>query len=74
MNIHDQDLIDDAKEEKAVETARKMFSKKYSIDDIAEITDLTLEQVQELQKQLEADPDTPLEKLVEAVAELAEEY
>ena len=50
MNIHDQDLIDDAKEEKAVETARKMFSKKYSIDDIAEITDLTLEQVQELQK------------------------
>ena len=62
-------------EEKAVETARNMLTKKVgTLEQIAEITGLSLEQAQELQKQLAADPNAPLEKLVEAVAELAEEY
>ncbi|MBR5966334.1 MAG: Rpn family recombination-promoting nuclease/putative transposase [Treponema sp.] len=75
MNIHDQDLIDDAKEEKAVETAKNMLTKKVgTLEQIAEITGLSLDQAQELQKQLAEDPNAPLEKLVEAVVELAVDY
>ena len=40
--------------QKAEEDAMNMLKKKYPVNDILEITGLTLEQVQELQKELAA--------------------
>ena len=58
MNLHDFDIMTEAKEEgieegarrKAVEDARNMLKKNYPTSDIAEITGLPLEQVLNLQK------------------------
>ena len=56
MNLHDRDIREDAKEEgaqqKAIETAIKMLEKKYPVEEIADLTGLTVEKVLELQKQL----------------------
>ena len=43
-------------QQKAVESATNMLRKKYPATDISEITGLTLEQVQELQNKLVAQP------------------
>ena len=53
--------IEYGKEQKAVETAIKMLEKKYSIQDITEITGLSLERVQKLQEQ-----NSPLQVVAEA--------
>ena len=62
MNLHDFDIMTEAKEEglaegreegarqNAVENARNMLKKNYPTSDIAEITGLPLEQVLNLQK------------------------
>ena len=56
MNLHDRDIREDAKEQgaqqKAIETAIKMLEKKYPVEEIADLTGLTVEKVLELQKQL----------------------
>ena len=59
MNIHDQDLIyeakREAKRETSVEVATKMLRKKLgSLEQIAEVTGLSLKRVQNLQKKLKA--------------------
>ena len=61
MNIHDMDLIRESKKEgaqqKAVEDARNMLSLNVgSVEQIAQITGLPLEQVLDLQKQLASAP------------------
>lgn len=54
MNLHDRDLVREAKKENSIETATKMLAKKYPISDIAEITGLTLARVKKLQDKLKA--------------------
>ena len=61
MNIHDMDLIRESKKEgaqaKALEAARNMLSLNVgSVEQIAQITGLPLEQVLDLQKQLASAP------------------
>ncbi|MBO4546842.1 MAG: Rpn family recombination-promoting nuclease/putative transposase [Treponema sp.] len=59
MNIHDQDLVDETWKEayrkKAVEDATNMLRKKLgTLEQIAEVTGLTLRRVENLQKKLKA--------------------
>ncbi len=62
MNLHDRDIIKRTQKEaialgaqqKAMEAAKRMLIKKYSTDDISEITGLPLEKVLELQKETPA--------------------
>ena len=58
MNIHDQDLIYEAKREayreKAVEDATKMLKENISLEKVARCTGLSLKRVQNLQKKLKA--------------------
>ena len=54
MNLHDFDIITEAKEEKAIEAARNALAMNLSAEQAAQITGLPLEQVLELQKELVA--------------------
>ncbi len=54
MNLHDFDIITEAKEEKAIENARNALAMNLSAEQAAQITGLPLEQVLELQKELVA--------------------
>ena len=47
-----QQGLQQGEEKKAIETATKMLKKNYPPSDISEITGLSLEKVQELQKQI----------------------
>jgi len=42
--------LDTAKEEKAMEIAKKALAKGYSIDEVIELTGLTLEQVEKIRR------------------------
>ena len=54
MNIHDQDLIYEAKRENSVEVATKMLKEDISLEKVARCTGLSLKRVQNLQKKLKA--------------------
>ena len=51
MNLHDFDIMTEAAEEKAIETARNMFNEGIAPEVIARCVGLPLEQVLDLQKQ-----------------------
>ncbi|MCR5046851.1 MAG: Rpn family recombination-promoting nuclease/putative transposase [Treponema sp.] len=57
MNLHDFDIMTEAAEQKAVETARNMLKLKVAtLEQISQITGLTQDQVLDLQKELVAEP------------------
>ena len=47
-----EEALEEGREEKALETAKKMFKKHYEPSDIAECTGLSLDQVMALQKEV----------------------
>ena len=54
MNIHDQDLVEEAKRENSVEVATKMLKENDPPEKVARCTGLSLKRVQNLQKKLKA--------------------
>ncbi len=54
VNLHDYDIMQLCKKESSLETARRMLKRgKYTVEEISEITNLTLEEVLALKKSME---------------------
>ena len=51
MNLHDRDIIREAKKESAIETAKKFLAMGLSVEQVSQGTGLSLEEVENLKNQ-----------------------